>query len=178
MAEKKRIRAGDVARDMRSGMSDSKLMNKYGLSSKGLQSVFKKMVAAGILQESELTGRISLSQDTADITEARLMDRCYLVLDVTIHDADNPQVEGYISDISERGLQVVGIETKVSERKKFIVQGDRFEDLGPFSFEAECMWSRLEPEDGEHVAGFQITSIEHEALDRLRKLIATVALCD
>jgi hypothetical protein len=48
--KKKVIRAKLVLEDIRSGMNDWELMAKYKLSSKGLQSLFKKLGDAGLLK--------------------------------------------------------------------------------------------------------------------------------
>ena len=46
--QKKRIRAKDVANDITSGLSDTQLMEKYQLTSRGLQSVFQKLLQANV----------------------------------------------------------------------------------------------------------------------------------
>ncbi len=51
---KKEIRASEVIRDIRSGMSKSDFMSKHRISPTGLDSLFKKLVAAGAMTESEL----------------------------------------------------------------------------------------------------------------------------
>jgi hypothetical protein len=53
-------------------MTDSALMDKYKLSSTGLQSLFKKLIDAGLLKQSEIDDRMPLSQKTVDI----LLFRC------------------------------------------------------------------------------------------------------
>lgn len=66
MAEKKTLSAKQVLGDIRSGMSDDELRNKYALSSKGLQSLLTKMVAAELLKQSELETRSKLSVETVN----------------------------------------------------------------------------------------------------------------
>ncbi|MGB6065390.1 MAG: SHOCT domain-containing protein [Desulfomonilaceae bacterium] len=70
MAERKTLPAKQVLTDIRSGMSDSELMNKYLLSGKGLESLLNKMVVAGLLKQSELEARSTLFEGTVDIDEA------------------------------------------------------------------------------------------------------------
>lgn len=71
MAEKKSLSARQVLADIRSGMSDNELMNKYTLSSKGLQSVLAKLVGTGLLKQYELESRSKLSTETPDSEEDR-----------------------------------------------------------------------------------------------------------
>ena len=56
---KKTINAKQALTDIRSGMSDTELMEKYGLSDKGLQILLKKLVDVGHLKEHELQARSS-----------------------------------------------------------------------------------------------------------------------
>jgi predicted transcriptional regulator len=55
----KRISAKDVRDDIRAGLDDSDLMAKYGLTVKGVESLFRKLLQAGIVEESELGDRMS-----------------------------------------------------------------------------------------------------------------------
>ncbi|MFH1117322.1 MAG: YIP1 family protein [Pseudomonadota bacterium] len=51
------INAKAVLKDIRNGASKSDLMEKYKLSPKGLESLYKKLVAAGFIPAGELTRR-------------------------------------------------------------------------------------------------------------------------
>ncbi len=61
------IKAGEALRDIRSGMSDSDLMDKYRLSAKGLQDLFDQLVQAGAISQSELDHRFSSVDETVDL---------------------------------------------------------------------------------------------------------------
>jgi outer membrane protein assembly factor BamB len=58
------VDAGQVLRDIKSGMEDTDLMGKYNLSAKGLQSLFRKLLEAKLLSESELDSRAPLRENT------------------------------------------------------------------------------------------------------------------
>jgi len=68
---KRTINAKEAAVDIRSGMSPDRLMEKYRLSAKGLDVLFRKLVAAGLLNENELAGP---SDDRARV--ARVAWKC------------------------------------------------------------------------------------------------------
>ncbi|MGO9121436.1 MAG: hypothetical protein ACLQPD_27980 [Desulfomonilaceae bacterium] len=55
---KKTVSAKEILADIKAGMDDSGLMQKYGLSDKGLQSIFKKLVDAGGLSQTKLAERL------------------------------------------------------------------------------------------------------------------------
>jgi hypothetical protein len=58
---KQKIGAREAVKDIKSGMTDADLMEKYGLSSKGLDSLFEKLVQAKALEESFIHNRTSLA---------------------------------------------------------------------------------------------------------------------
>ena len=55
---KKAIKAKEAVADIRSGMDDAALMEKYHLSSEGLQSLFDKLVTGGFIDLSEIARRL------------------------------------------------------------------------------------------------------------------------
>ncbi len=61
------IKANEALNDIRSGLDDEALMDKYGLSVKGLYLLFRKLVSAGVLDPSEVMGRGSFVK-TVDVT--------------------------------------------------------------------------------------------------------------
>lgn len=60
---KTKINAKQVLADIRSGASDGLLMEKYGLSDKGLDTLFKKLTEANLLSRAELSQRGSAASD-------------------------------------------------------------------------------------------------------------------
>lgn len=65
--EKRKITAREILRDIRSGSSDQDLMEKYTLSAQGLQSVFHKLVSAGVISQPELDDRVPITERTVDL---------------------------------------------------------------------------------------------------------------
>jgi rubrerythrin len=55
----KEVNAHEAARDIRSGMSNSDLMKKYGISPSGLEGLFEKLVGEALIMPSELQFRLS-----------------------------------------------------------------------------------------------------------------------
>jgi DNA-binding response OmpR family regulator len=63
------VKAFEAANLIRSGIDDLTLMRRYSLSRKGLQSLFRKLVAAGIMDQSQLESRTSLSPNSVILDE-------------------------------------------------------------------------------------------------------------
>ncbi len=69
---KPKISAKELIADIQAGLDDQALMKKYGLSAQGLQSVFKKLVEAKALKQSNwITGRSLLRRPSASSGNAR-----------------------------------------------------------------------------------------------------------
>jgi hypothetical protein len=58
-SERTVISAVDAVTCIRSDMDDAALMKRYKVSAKGLRSLFRKLVAAGAIDQSELDRRMS-----------------------------------------------------------------------------------------------------------------------
>ncbi len=71
---KRKIKAKPFVRDLRNGMSDRELMDKYTLSENQLHKLLHKLVVAGALDEMELFMRTS--QSDSNITRAFVASQC------------------------------------------------------------------------------------------------------
>lgn len=67
MAEKIVVSAKEVLSDLRAGISDAQLMAKYGLSEKGLRSMFAKLEAKKVVSAEDLTRRASARQPAVEL---------------------------------------------------------------------------------------------------------------
>jgi len=61
---KRKIKAKPFVSDLRNGIGDRELMERYTLSESQLHKVFRKLVDAGAIDEMELFMRTSLSDST------------------------------------------------------------------------------------------------------------------
>jgi hypothetical protein len=57
-----RIKGREILEDIRSGVDDAGLMQKYGLSAKGILQIMGKLVSSGLLEPGELAQRKSLAK--------------------------------------------------------------------------------------------------------------------
>jgi hypothetical protein len=73
-AVKREIRAREAMKDIRHGMNDLELMEKYRITDKGLRSLFRKLAAAGLLSQEEIDSRDStfVSTITLDLEDLKL----------------------------------------------------------------------------------------------------------
>lgn len=178
MEAKKLIKASEIVRDIRGGLTNLDIMEKYQLSSKGLQSLFTKLIEAKAVRNGELDGRVPLGDDTVRLDQPRVLPRNYLCVRLPVYSAENKVDEGHVNDITEKGLQVVGISATVGECKTLLLQPNGFDDIQPFTFDALCRWFTPKTALVDDLSGFEITDISEEALEELRKLIRALTICD
>lgn len=62
-----KVNALEIVNDIRSGMNDPALMEKYKVSPQGLEKLFRKLVAAGYLTEFEIDQRSAFFEDVVQI---------------------------------------------------------------------------------------------------------------
>lgn len=173
----RQVKTSDMADDIRSGMTDFGLMRKYSVSAEGLRKAFKILVEAGALRPEEFENRSSLHDDTVFIECIREMPRHYLALTVPIHEAGRPESRGVLRDITEKGVGIAGIPATVDEVKSLVIPARQFIESDKIVFEARCVWSQKEEDEGRSVAGFQISDISENSLKDLRSLIRSLCFC-
>jgi hypothetical protein len=176
MGEKRQISGRSIVEDLRSGMTDSELQIKYGLSANDLCTIFEKLVTHNAISHSELC-EISLSyKETTDLTRERKYRRVVLNLPVPIYDME-ASATGILRDISENGLRVAGIEARVGQSKRFQIPIDTFMQVDPLLIVAECKWVQTKGKSRRFpVAGFQILDLSQTDRTNLRNFLKFLVL--
>jgi hypothetical protein len=159
-------------------MTDASLIEKYNLSPNKLQRIFKKLLEANAMTVQELDGRCATFEDTVQCgAEAgRLLYRHALDFVLPIYEETKPEILGMVVNITEGGVGLAGIQATVGESKNFVIPADEFFDVGRAMFRARCCWAGSEIPTGEHVSGFEVTSISAGDLAELRKLIQLIQI--
>ena len=178
MRPKRQIPAGPVVADIRAGMTNAQLMKRYRISSGMLEKIFKKLQDANLITERDLHGRRLSPQEGVVHGAIRQEPRCYTIMRLTITDLGNLEADCYVKDLSEKGLQIASLRSNVGEKKNFLIQASEFADVEPFSFEAECLWARTKQNSDRYLAGFEITGISDDDLQRLREFIRSATICE
>lgn len=170
------IPARSFVDDMRSGMLDSVLMEKYKLTARGLHSAFRKLLAANVIRPSELVGRHSDYAETIDVNDIRAVQRDKVEFPLPIYEPDKPECRGTISDITVMGVGIKGFETDVGDIRRFVIPADEFFQVNPVEFKARCRWVKRDESDGECISGFEIMKVSKGSLAGLRRLIQGLTL--
>ena len=158
MTDQRKIKAGEAVKDIRSGMTDSELMEKYKISAIGLRQLFKQLLEAKAIQFSELRARNAPYDDAADLDDFRSSLRDQVTFPLTIYEEVNPNNKGMISDISRTGLRIGGVSARTGEVKTFVVSAEHSDLNSPVIFQAVCKWVQAESDSGDS-SGFDLVKV-------------------
>jgi hypothetical protein len=175
MLPKYTIKANEIVSDIRSGMTNRELMDKYRVSEDSLRNLLRKLVVMRAIQTSEVQALLASSPQELIFHDRRKEQRYDVFVELPIYDMDNLLDDGQVLDISGKGLRVAGLSTYVGNKKDFLIQPDHFVNVLPFVFEAECVWvSQIKGEPG--IAGLKITHISRRSLEELEKIIRALTI--
>jgi hypothetical protein len=151
------------------------LMDKYRLSLQQLQNIFLRLLDAREVNRSDLEPLLSIPHVRLDVGKRRESFRNCAFVKLPLFDLDNLLVDGTIVDISENGFQSAGISATLGDTKKFLIEPEYFADVFPFVLQARCRWVATRDE-GQCVAGFEITDISEQGLIEIRKISSILTI--
>lgn len=161
--------------DIRAGMSNPDIMEKYKLSEDMLRQVSKKLLDARMTR-SVADGPVTTIEDRPDFLATREFVRHEVDFELPVYEAGRPELHGLVRDISEEGVGVAGIEANVGDLKILVILGDEFGEFSSFEFEAYCRWCYADEANGTCLAGFAISKISKNDLQQLKMLVRLVRL--
>lgn len=171
MSSQSTIKARDLVKDIRSGMSDAELLTKYNLSCTGLDRVLSQLVEHKVLSRIELDNRRNAQEETPVVIDFRETERSKPGYDIPVYDVEAPNTQGMLVDVSTKGVQISGISSAVGETRNFRV-GAEFGEFSSFTFQAQCQWTERKSGSSTPLrAGYQITNISYDAFRHLQRLI-------
>jgi uncharacterized protein (DUF433 family) len=108
--EKTIIDAREVLQDIRSGIDDSALMEKYRLSAKGLQSLFDKLSNAGLIKQ--ISPKTMIRDIRSGMSHDELMQK---------HKLSSGGLDRVLKDLQDFGLLCLPLQSKPNRTKITIV---------------------------------------------------------
>ncbi len=175
----RKIEMSRIMADLKEGMGDVPVMEKYQISPTELMSILVKLKDAKALSKSHIPERIKALRPRVEAQQNRGRPRNYLLYELPIYETYSADIAGTVIDITEKGVQVTGIEAVVDETRNFLIDSTETVTVKtPLIFEAQCRWTRQNGSEGVPEAGFEITNIAPECLDELRTLIENLTVAD
>jgi DNA-binding response OmpR family regulator len=172
------IKASEAAQCVKSGMDDVDIMNRYGLSAKGLRSLYQKLVDSGLVNPEDFYLHSTSPATFQLVDDVRSMPRRHLAVAAEIYEPSRPHIVGLLSDITEAGVGTEGIAAEVGRIKEFIIPTRGMVPYEDIRVRAKCLWSEAASTEAEAIAGFQIVQITPAHLAGLRALIKYLAFVD
>jgi len=118
-----------------------------------------------------------MNADNPEGSESRRkFKRKYTIFKIPVYDAETKRFLGLVQDLSEQGIQLLGINMDVNSTKTMIIQAADYVKGAPISFEAVCRWVRKEDPQGYYVSGFEIVNMSEETRKNLISLMEYVTL--
>ena len=180
MRPKKQIPVKEFLADMQGGMTDLQLMEKYKVSSRGLQRVFKKLLDVDAIAPADLRGRVPSFEDTVslDFENLAFPKDEHLECLVPVYDANDPACTGSICELGDNGLTIEGFHVEPDDKRSIVVAAHDFFEIDSFPLEVRCKWSKPELPGKPPVAAFEIASVAKDDEPKLRSLVRLVRIHD
>ncbi|MGO9570761.1 MAG: hypothetical protein ACLP5H_24815 [Desulfomonilaceae bacterium] len=172
-----KIKGRDLLLDIRSGMTDAQLMDKYEMSFQALHDAFEQLLQAKVISRRELRSRLVAAGGTTPSDATRRLPRHYPVCQIPIYDAKDPAKRGIVRDLTPVGLGIIGIKAKLDEVRTFLIAPGGMISEGNIVLDAKCRWVKKE-DRGRYLTGFQVTEITRENSENLRRLIEELTFGD
>lgn len=172
MRRKRLISAEQVVRDVRAGITEQELQQKYNLPDHRVRKLFQRLVAAKAVTGSELAEMFPAYKETFASIVEREEPRVGLEVQFIVYDITTSSL-GLVRDISEKGLRVAGIDCQVGDERTFQLPVDTFMQADPLLVVARCKWVKNRGKTRRYVtAGFEIIGLSPHDAKELRNFVA------
>jgi ankyrin repeat protein len=185
LTQKRRISARELVNDIRAGLADSGLSEKYRISPEGLEFVMRRLVDAGLMTPLELSERSSLTESRVRREFIEKVDssfQCYICRRTIPRELDEcPYCDAITGDFEDRLILDVSGVIAGAEHAPTVVEDIQTEITGIFPMSEENLWLHDDSQSGDipipnHAdpdpSGFEPT--QKPALDR-RKILLRAA---
>ncbi len=170
---RRHIKATELINDIRSGMTASELMVKYDLRTQQVSKLYRQLEER-MSAPAELYPRSWSTQCTCKINSTRSHIRHDVSVALPVHILNNQRINGLVMDISEKGLRIRGMETRLGRFRNMVIHADQL-GLKPVAVGADCRWVTKTGFQRKSVAGFEIVDISHQDREGLGLLIDKMA---
>lgn len=174
---KRALNGREFLSDLHSGLTETELMEKYRITSRCLQSLYRKLLNAGVLSRDDLKTEIraSLYSSTVELHALRNLPRESVVCPLLIYAEDEPDRIGRVMDISVAGVGTMGLLAKEGDQKTLIIAADKFFNVGRIVLSVVCRWTKTDT-SAQALAGWEILFLDKDSEQELVKLIQSLSI--
>ncbi|MBI5251035.1 MAG: hypothetical protein HY912_16215 [Desulfomonile tiedjei] len=174
IANKRQIKLEKLMEDIRSGLGESELRQKYRCSPWAFHKLMRKLHAHRKVNDHGLPQHAFDPFGPQGNEFIPRLPRNYLLWPYPVYVLGDNEATGWILDITEYGARIEGIEVQPNEARTFSVIASDVCDAKPFVMDAVCKWVQKGP-SGSWVAGFEIPRMSAYNLCQLQKFIQAAA---
>ncbi len=179
---RRRLRAQDIAKDIKSEMIYAHVLEKYTLTPVEFRAVFKRLLEAGFVEHKDLKGSLpknargDASGEVLFDWNNRRFERENLEFALPIYVLDYPHIKGRVVNLSKGGVGTRGCKASVGELKRLVIPSNEAILSDRIEFEAICRWSRRQYGDEEYIGGFEALGFYLGSLEELLTQILSLSV--
>jgi hypothetical protein len=179
MSATRTIKAKKIVADIRAGLSDTELMDKYGLSAQELRRVVERLRQAGRIRAVEFEQRSAGADNHGHKSGTRGISRSYLRIPLNITSLHDRAHRGLVTDLSVKGFRTRGMASRVGSQDTFLIHCSELTDAEDIEVRATCKWCHAEAsEKNLHEAGYRIDGVSETGAFEIEKLIRLLSIGD
>jgi hypothetical protein len=174
LMSERRNRALSILANLRSGMSVHAIAKENGFEEERFGWIVKRLDKLGLLIDEDFgVDDRDLEADLA-LRDRRSVPRLHRpVLMTKVFEATTREKFGLIMDLSELGLRIKGIRSRIEEKKTLFMNVGDLAQSEVLTLDCQCRWISVhEGSNANSCAGFRITSISEDSLGVLKKVLA------
>jgi hypothetical protein len=162
--------------DMRSGLTETELMEKYRITSRCLQNLYRKLLKANAISRHELRTdvRACLYANTVEVHSLRTLPRESVICPLLTYTTEDTDTIGRVMDISLGGVGTIGLPAEAGDERTLIIAADKFFDVSQITLSVVCRWTKSE-NGRPPIAGWEILFSSRESEQALIELIRSLS---
>ena len=161
------IEPKEIVKEILSGTTDVQLMEKYDLSVIDLENVFRQLLDMRAINHIDVLAWSVFGNKVISTEHIRLFPRDNLGFAVPIFEPSHPEIEGYVKNVSQKGLCVGGVSATVNETKSFSIALDMSRQVVSHPFEVRCRWTCHDQVLGEIISGYSIAESSRKTWQKI-----------
>jgi hypothetical protein len=139
-----------------------------------LMSRYHDLVETGLIDVSGVFDPPCDTRDDPSERKRRRSSRICPPIGLRVHEVTRPEIKGIVNDITESGIGIRLIGSRLDEINTFIIPANQVSGVESVAFTTICRWTAIIGDGGVHRSGHEIIRITDYNLRELRKLVASV----
>jgi hypothetical protein len=168
---RRRINANNLIYDIRRGLDEADLMEKYHLCLLEFQNLAKALLEAKLISTDDLLGLPLFSEAVSGPSKPVISQQFTPMISLKIWDVLDPDVWGDVMFLSPTSFRIEGLEAAVGETKTLVIQSSGFQDNKPLVLDAKCVGIRHDYRSNSVSLEFKLVNLASVVLREYKDLL-------